>query len=313
METEAERRRREEYLEEVDKFRSNAIKIIEQMLDWANQPKGSRYLVDEILHSIFFLGRITIPQIPPDAIVTDKDVYELLVDKYPQPFKCYSSMVAQRSPFSCVLDMVVKLKEQQNEDAIKTTLKEFAGTLNPTYLVSTTICICQHRNTGKARQYGVSMSTSTRKQRQIVIGSSCCSTWEEYVASAVMTYYPGMQKNPRFDGTFKIPKYVRCEAFNIRKGDVIPPCQSCSNMFGLPISSDAKWPYGNCAEPESLSNLLKNDPEIKNAAAPTSPTYTPENREKAKVAVMNRVRADLKEEPIYFKWNGQFYEPQREW
>ena len=60
----------------------------------------------QILHSIFFLGKINDPQHPPESIVTDAEMLENLKNTYPRPFDHYSSQLPKRSPFSCVLDMV---------------------------------------------------------------------------------------------------------------------------------------------------------------------------------------------------------------
>uniref|UniRef100_A0A3B5A4E0 Uncharacterized protein n=1 Tax=Stegastes partitus TaxID=144197 RepID=A0A3B5A4E0_9TELE len=77
------------------------------------------------------------------------------------------------------------------------------------------------------------MSTSGANAGKIVIAASSCSTWDDYVAGAVMTYYPVMSKKEYFDGTIKIPDYVRCQAFNLKSGGKMNPCKSCGNLFGL--------------------------------------------------------------------------------
>ncbi|XP_035850090.1 uncharacterized protein LOC118493640 isoform X2 [Sander lucioperca] len=76
-------------------------------------------LVDEILHSIFFLGKINDPQYPPETIVTDAEMLDGLKSTCPRPFAHYSSQLPKRSPFSCVLDMIVLLTGQENEEEIK--------------------------------------------------------------------------------------------------------------------------------------------------------------------------------------------------
>ncbi|MEQ2234869.1 hypothetical protein ILYODFUR_035809, partial [Ilyodon furcidens] len=82
-------------------------------------------LVDEILHSIFFLGEINRPAFSPRQLLDDdEDLLDCLMEAYPEPFRLYSSQLPRRSPFSCVLDMVVYLEGQENEDAIRTTLRE---------------------------------------------------------------------------------------------------------------------------------------------------------------------------------------------
>lgn len=61
----------------------------------------------QILHSIFFLGAINTPRFFPGDIVShDQHMLDALRRCYPGPFRCCSSELPKRSPFSCVLDMV---------------------------------------------------------------------------------------------------------------------------------------------------------------------------------------------------------------
>ncbi|XP_026205377.1 uncharacterized protein LOC113155081 isoform X2 [Anabas testudineus] len=300
------RRRREEFLRSQEPLRSNAILLITKMLDWSNQNPGSKHLVDEMLHSIFFLGRVNNVPYTPESIIPDKDMLEALEDKYPKPFQCYSSQLPKRSPFSCVLDMII-LQERQDEVKIRNSLKKLINSLDADFLVSNTACVTSCQKTNK-KYYGVSMSTTGPNPGKIVIAASCCSVWDDYVAGAVMTYYPEKVKKPYFDGTINLPDKVSCEAFNIKNLSPLPPCKSCGNLFGLKTSATREWPYGNCAEVESVSNMLKVEEEVKRKAKPTSPTYTPENRAKAKDSLMKVLKKVLN--MVHFKWSGEFYIPQ---
>ncbi|XP_073318907.1 uncharacterized protein [Pagrus major] len=144
--------------------------------DWdkvRSSPAGKRLDTehhDLILHSIFFLGEINKPRYIPKEIVSDDEMLNALRDHYPGPFKCYSSQLPKRSPFSCVLDM-----KNTAEDSV--------------------------------RYYGVSMSTSGRNPGRIIVAVCCLSTWDSHVADAVMTYYPSKKrKKPYFDGTIRLPE-----------------------------------------------------------------------------------------------------------
>lgn len=157
------------------------------------------------------------------------------------------------------------------------------------------------------RYYGMSMSTSGPIPGRIVVAAACLSNWDEYVAGAVMTYYPKMEKKTYFDGTFKLPGYVRCQAFNLSQLQEMPPCQSCSNLFGFPQSGARPWAYGNCAEDESVSNLLKKEKEVKDQARPSAPSYTEDNKKKAKESMEKELKSYLKMKK--FSWDGTFYSP----
>ncbi|CAK6961018.1 uncharacterized protein LOC128374218 [Scomber scombrus] len=308
---EKERKRREEFLKSQEAFRRNAFKIIKKMLDWCNMTAGSKKFVDEILHSIFSLGKINNPQFLPEMIFADdKQILENLKKTYPKPFELYSTQLPRRSPFSCVMDMIVLQKGQKNENQILQSLRDFIKELEPKFLVSSTICISQKSNNPNLeRYYGVSMSTFGRNPGKIVIAASCCSIWEDYVAGAVMTYYPKKEKNPDFDGTIKLPKDVRCQAFSLCKEESMSPCKSCANLFGLQTTDNKQWPYGNCAEAESVSNLLKKENDVKEKAQPTSPTCTETNRQKAKASVEKHLR-DALCMMQFKKWDGNYYTPQ---
>ncbi|XP_029023285.1 uncharacterized protein LOC129602879 [Betta splendens] len=319
----------EEYLKVQDVFRHNALVIINQMLAWSKSTQGSKHLVDEMLHSIFFLGGINTPKYEPKDIIDNEVMLERLKRRYPRPLLCYSSQLPMRSPFSCVLDMIVLQEGQDQVDTIKNRLQEFVGLLKPGFLVSSTLCVttCKKSN---SNYYGVSMSTEKIPYAgKIMIAASCLSAWEEYVAGAVMTYYPKVhQEKPEkntnkhkkkscFDGTIQLPPHlVTCQASNIRNQKDMNPCTLCENLFGLSKKKakrkekkeriEASWLYGHCAEAESVSNLLKEEKDVKEAAKPTSSSYTAENRERAEDSVRRALRQLLRE----VKYQKEFYEPQ---
>ncbi|KAF1380986.1 hypothetical protein PFLUV_G00169750 [Perca fluviatilis] len=193
-------------------------------------------LVDEILHSIFFLGKINDPQHPPESIVTDADMLDGLKIIYPRPFDHFSSQLPKRSPFSCVLDMIVLLTGEENEEEIKKKVREITkqlrrGRTRP--LISSTICVSQIPNS--VRYYGVSMSTAGRIPGRIMVAASCLSSWDRYVAGAVMTYYLNNANIPDFDGIIRLPENVRCEAFNILQDS--SPRNSPTDPAQNPISA----------------------------------------------------------------------------
>ncbi|XP_047240463.1 uncharacterized protein LOC124879781 isoform X2 [Girardinichthys multiradiatus] len=297
--------REELYLIKQQGFRTNAFKIIEKMVDWCNKTVGSKHLVDEILHSIFFLGTINKVPFSPKEIIPDEDMFIQLKDKYSRPFECYETQLPRRSPFSCVLDMIVLQTGPENENQIIQTLRDLVIILKPGFLVSSTICVSESNKSSK--QYGVSMSTTGPNAGRIVIAASCLSSyWDEYVADAVMTYYPEKTMKDYFDGTIKLPKDVTCRAYSIKSGSEMEPCKSCGNLFGLHTTCQKEWPYGNCAEVESLSNLFEKEKEVKEQSKPTSNTYTPENRKKVRNYTLQELRNTLK--TIKFNtWSSEFY------
>lgn len=206
---------------------------------------------------------------------------------------------------------IVEKKGQQKESEILKSLRDVILKLKegrPKELVASTACVSQPKNDNNStRYYGLSMSTSAN---WIVIAASCLSNWDEYVAGAVMTFYPNKQKKPYFDGTIKLPGQVRCQAFSLNdKLDPILPCKSCASLFGFPVSGEDAWTHGNCAENESISKLLKHEQQVKEQAQPTSPTYTEANKRKAKEQVLEVLKKCLDNPKRKIQWDGTYYSP----
>ncbi|KAL3983584.1 glutathione synthase [Sarotherodon galilaeus] len=300
---------KEENLNAQQGFRENAFKIIMKMQGWSSVTPRSKHLVDEILHSILFLGKINSIPFSPNEIISDGDILEALMAKYPRPFQFYLTQLPRRSPFSCVLDMIVLLNSPANEEQIKESLRDLINDLAPHFLVSSTICISQKSKTDQSskRYYGVSMSTNRRNPRTIVIAASCLSKWDEYVSGAVMTYYPNNVMKDYFDATIEVPGNIRCEAFSLSRDEQMSPCRSCHNLFGLNTEETTVWHYGNCAEAESLSKLLTSEEEVKNETHVHE--HSAENRQRAEEEVRRALRNVLR--MIHFNtWTGEFYNPE---
>ncbi|CAG5892240.1 unnamed protein product, partial [Menidia menidia] len=280
------------------------------MIELSNQTQeDTSDLVDEILHSIFFLGWINHPKLSlNDLLDNDDEIYVHLEDRHPQPFQLYKTQLPRRSPFSCVLDMIVKLIGQENEDEIKERLQNLIDSLRENtkkkILFSSTICISHMNIPDSVRHYGVSMSLiSSGSAKQILVAASCLNHWDPRVAGAVMSYYPALTRKPYFDGTITLPPDVRCEAFDLCTGIIKPACQSCGNLFGLQTEEEKEWFYGNCAEIESVSNLLRNE-NVPVEAVPE------ENRKKAADSVLKQLKCLLKNNKPPFDWDGGYYSPQ---
>lgn len=208
---------------------------------------------------------------------------------------------------------IVHLIGQEKEEQIKEELRQLSNTLrkndNSKILNSTVLCISWVES---VRYYGVSMSTHRKPGRQIIIAASCLNFWDDYVADAVKTYCP--QKKKYFDGTIQLPSVVQCEAFHIRERKSMPPCLSCCELFGLQATetqnNDNKSPYGNCAEAESLSKLLKSEERVKERVQ-RSGNWTEQGRKKAEHDVLRHLKQVLNNNK-HFKWNNKeinFYIP----
>ncbi|KAK6323976.1 hypothetical protein J4Q44_G00063150 [Coregonus suidteri] len=289
--------RADEFLKTEDSFRTNAFKIICVMVELL--PKGPKEFVDEMLQSIFFLGWINSPQYTPKDILGD---CEFMMMMFPGPFESYKRKLPKWTPFSCVLDMVVSLF---GPDKIQQKLSEIAtDMLGEHKFTSSTICISESEEC----YYGASMSCKGRKQGQIMIAVSCLCTWHYGVSNAVMTYKPDQKKRDDFDGTMQLPQNVKCQAFNVKSGKVMSPCDSCVDLFGLKTSAQSnkktqRWIYGHCAEAESLSKLLYKEIEIE-----VAPVEEHKMREQVMKEVKTHLEANLRLSK--FDWDSSYYTPQ---
>ncbi|XP_015811156.3 uncharacterized protein [Nothobranchius furzeri] len=307
-----------DFFKEQNLFRANAYQLIVEMEDMSNLTDGdTSFLVDEILHSIFFMGKITYLSFSPEDIFHgDEKFLDYMREMYPRPFDLYSSQIPNRSPFSCVLDMVVRLSgpqekasSQNNLQEIQNKLRELISKLkqrdNSKMLFSTTLCVSSV--SGSSKYYGVSMSTHRKPARQIMVAAGCLSYWDDCVAAAVMSYCPQKRRKSYFDGTFQLPADVRCEAFSIEGQRMMVPCRSCNNLFNLETTETKTNPYGNCAETESLSNLLKKEERVKQQVQ-RCVSERVNDRERAERDVLKQLKQILK--PYSgFTWDNSYYRP----
>ncbi|XP_061597930.1 uncharacterized protein LOC133461157 [Cololabis saira] len=260
-----------------------------------------------------------IPYFSPELLFWgNNDLLFTLMAYHPRPFQLFSCQLPRRGPFSCVLDMIVHLTGQENEEEIKNRLQQFtqnlmtAGFKKP--LFSSTVCISyvstSVRSSVPVKYYGASVSANDGSPGKIMIAASCLSNWDDCVADAVMTYYPNKLKKLYFNGTINLPANVICRAFKISNRQNLEPCRSCGNMFGLQTRESHEWAYGNCAEAESLSNLLRNERQVKDGVLLTSGPYQQVDRNRARTEFLNELRNELLR-VNFTRWNGNFYQAQR--
>ncbi|KAM9414704.1 uncharacterized protein ACWYII_023944 [Salvelinus alpinus] len=333
-----QQKKAEEFLLAEASFITNAFRIIDVMIQLCKDEPDCKVHVDEILHSIFFLGFIHKPQqfTPKDIL---GELMPALEETFPRPFESYTCKLPKRTPFSSVLDMVVSLLGPDEEIDILKNLQEiakymsdpemkyqmqsnlFLSFINPSLkpqttsnagvearvlgkyqFTSSTICVSQTKEVQRS-YYGVSMSCNGRQEGQIMVAVSCLRTWNCRVSNAVMTYDPNTKKKrENFDHTFKLPTNVRCQAFNVKTGNEMHPCKSCHNLFGLETTETKMWPYGNCAEAESLSKLYNGEKVDAGQVV----------NDEVRMQVIRSVRADLQRKlmSIEYVWDGDYYIPQ---
>ncbi|MEE6517841.1 hypothetical protein FKM82_028347 [Ascaphus truei] len=117
--------------------------------------------------------------------------------------------------------------------------------------------------------YGASMACKGKVARTIMIAVSAVHIWDKAISFAVCCGNEGP--------AIEFPEHVYCDAYRFqtkRRGwEKIPPCKKCNRIFKKvhfhplyePSEKMQEWPFGNCAEAESLSKLLLCTREVREA------------------------------------------------
>ncbi|XP_072415179.1 uncharacterized protein [Chiloscyllium punctatum] len=236
----------------------------------------------EILHIILFYGQINCPKVDPEDILQGNT--DLLLRYFPDAFEKCCTHLPTRPPFTVLLDAIVDIvgrREEQNVfQCLLLQINEMevpnAGNgLCKNIFVSAVVNFCYFNDeaTGLRNEnyFGASVTCAGSIQRKIMIDILCYQTWQRDISWAVCI---GNRYNRN---AFTFPCQVYSMAFNIytrgegTRGLIArrAPCQKCFTMFPdiefqLRPSEDERifWEYGNCAEYESLSQLLYSYPEI---------------------------------------------------
>ncbi|MGH0145683.1 UNVERIFIED_CONTAM: hypothetical protein FKN15_006053 [Acipenser sinensis] len=220
----------------------------------------------------------------------------------------------------------------QNEEQVKSHLLNIFNNLkikssgNKYYsyytLEATVICITHYEKAKGEKTdtfYGASLSCRGDLEKKLMIQLSCLKTWNSAVAYAVSFAQEG--------GAVQFPSEVICRSFKRhwteRNYYGVPPCKNCTSLFQKITfihrdknnesaeTNEPPWPYGNCAETESLSKLLTADAELQVQVLYKN---KPVDFIKERAIVCNRARNTLSEllpsRGFELKGNDfQFFEP----
>ncbi|XP_066560643.1 uncharacterized protein LOC136749914 [Amia ocellicauda] len=271
--------------------KSGTVFIIEFFKQWKafkeKKPNVTNAYFVEVLHCIFFLGYIHERQdkkkpIEPREFFSSDGIYERFQKLFPQAFEQYRTHWPTRTPFSILLDLVTKWKGCSNHTAILKHLEDIRKGMvvdknkddqceNNYCLVASVISVCYFQEDMKRSSpiyYGASLSCSGRVETQVMITLSCIKTWNDAVAHAV---WHGKSGN-----IIRLPNGVICMAYKMKlpRGSYLEesPCVKCHRIFQnidfIPVYTESDktqdWHYGNCAENESLSNLLNGEERVRN-------------------------------------------------
>ncbi|XP_056406119.1 uncharacterized protein LOC130297561 [Hyla sarda] len=237
-----------------------------------------RHYMERVLHSIFFFGHIHCPPIAPEEFLPET-LTERYKEAFPKPFKQYNTHLPRYTPYSILLEYMTKGMEWDDLDLLSKHLENVNKSLLKSHkekedefiandfafnASAVTFCCVKDSNNAKVlrKAYGSSLSCKGKIERKIMIAVSALHVWDRAVSYAVCCAGQG---HP-----ITFPERVECMTYSFIQRKKIPPCNKCFKMYKLKAIPEHEahnkmehWPYGNCAENESLSRLLQCDEDVR--------------------------------------------------
>ncbi|CAH2291762.1 Hypothetical predicted protein [Pelobates cultripes] len=240
-----------------------------------SSPEVISHYMQRVLHSIFFIGYVSKPRVYPEEFIPEK-ILESFKEKFPGPFKDYLSHVPHQTPYSILLEFMSENKNCNEPKILMQELWEINKSLWKTdtnigyqpvandFTATVIAYSCYgdiNGNNNVNSAYGSSISCKGRVPRRIMIHISVLQVWDLAISYAVC------QEGD--SPALVFPNQVCCKAYNFHCNSncflEVPPCAKCMKSFrGVKFNppcenpdDDPTWPYGNCAENESLNKLLK--------------------------------------------------------
>ncbi|XP_039604291.1 uncharacterized protein LOC120525772 [Polypterus senegalus] len=286
--------------------------------------EDAKHYIKEMLHAVLFLLYINKPSIEPQEFLSD-GMLEYFRRNCSDVLEKYKTHLPLRPPYSILLDLVVKMWGDNPQDRM---ILDNLFQLNKDMLISGTVneeqmsandfafssrvvscCYFSKKNTNfKTRKYfGASVACKGKIQREVFIDVACVKTWHPKVAIGVINASTGSE-------TLQLPEYVFSTAYRMKSSktnlhlhyEAMPPCPRCLDIFPNIIFSPkalpfhiAKWEHGNCAECESVSNLLKAERDLDRAVVmPSSNNRI--NRQQRLIKNLQKTRFLLRSNLIYY-------------
>ncbi|XP_029590530.1 uncharacterized protein LOC115175440 [Salmo trutta] len=148
-----------------DDFKTNAANIIGRVVKLCATHDDTHIitLAEEMLHSIFFLGNIHVRKCSPEMILSS-GMLEIVREVFPRPLASYSTELPRRTPFSCLLEMVVTLKNNDRDikDHLSNLITEL-GLVGDHKMIAATICVSYYtddQHKPMFHYYGASLSST---------------------------------------------------------------------------------------------------------------------------------------------------------
>ncbi|XP_068511426.1 uncharacterized protein [Anas acuta] len=244
-----------------------------------------KHYIEKVLHAVFFFGRLHKRMVNPVDFL-GPTTCQIMQAKFPRPFEQYSTHLPSLTPYSILLQFGTEEAGCSTQEQMESFLRDFNETLQEELEQETNLKLSQfvfraavisfsiYRDPGDGAAtplfYGASLSCSGLLERKIMIAILCLQTWHKAVAFAV--------HHGENDLAIVFPDGVQSRAFYYMHGAFVEkePCVKCRKMFKVDFrppagsaTENSRWPYGNCAENESLSKLLQGVPGLQERVVST--------------------------------------------
>nr|XP_038021506.1 uncharacterized protein LOC101791571 isoform X3 [Anas platyrhynchos]XP_038021507.1 uncharacterized protein LOC101791571 isoform X3 [Anas platyrhynchos]XP_038021508.1 uncharacterized protein LOC101791571 isoform X3 [Anas platyrhynchos]XP_038021509.1 uncharacterized protein LOC101791571 isoform X3 [Anas platyrhynchos] len=246
-----------------------------------------KHYMEKVLHAVFFFGRLHKRMVQPIDFL-GPEVCQILQAKFPRPFEQYSTHLPSLTPYSILLQFGTEEAGCSTQEQMESFLRDFNETLQEELeqeqeanlklsqfvFRAAVVSFSIYRDPGDGAAtplfYGASLSCSGLLERKIMIAILCLQTWHKAVAFAV--------HHGENDLAIVFPDGVQSRAFYYTHGAFKEkkPCVKCTKMFKVDFrppagsaTENSRWPYGNCAENESLSKLLQGVPGLQERVVST--------------------------------------------
>ncbi|XP_039766977.1 uncharacterized protein LOC100680859 isoform X2 [Ornithorhynchus anatinus] len=239
------------------------------LLKYKAVPKKIQYtFLEKVLHSLLVLGYIQEPEVQPKELF--EGLFSELRKDFPEAFEKYKTLIPRQTPYAFLVDFLEQVNRFDTEQVLEDLerfhrylLKTKVDPKSVNYFLASTVSVSFYTDDRGRRSrpfFGCSIACKGKAARFVVIRAASLGRWPQEVALAVWTFSHGQKWSVTFPGK------VISTAYKWNGDRFVPsvPCSRCHEMFPdvdfepppPSVEVKASWPYGNCAEADSLGKLL---------------------------------------------------------
>ncbi|XP_077314952.1 uncharacterized protein LOC143935168 [Lithobates pipiens] len=234
--------------------------------------------MQRVYHAIFFFGYINDPQVKPEEFVCARE-WECIEKVFEKPLAEYKTHLPSQTPYSILLEYITKIYrgkresileelERRNQEFLVKFYDDEKNQLRPKDFALSAAVISHScvNDPDSVDTYGSSIAYKGKVPRMIMIAISTLLVWDKVISYEVRCGKSGHG--------IQFPNNVCCYSYKFdtttQRYEPISPCTKCKKMYLAKFvpkfektGKQEDWRYGNCAETESLSNLLHYNEDIR--------------------------------------------------